>query len=129
MNNTGFPSRLATALAVLECAGAIAAAADTHPRYTLFWKQRTDVGSPGPRYGHALAYDSDRGVTVFAATSAGELIDPRNAFNAIRHKLAKLQKRLARKVKFSSHWTKLKGKISRLRMHEANRPQIFPLWR
>src|SRR5262249_41803934 len=28
--------------------------------------------------------------------------------------------RLARKVKFSSNWHKLKGKISRLRMHEAN---------
>src|SRR5215813_12852837 len=62
----------------------------------------------------------DRGVAVFAATSVGQLIDPVNAFDGIRDKLAKLQQRLARKVKFSSNWHKLKGKISRLRMHEAN---------
>jgi hypothetical protein len=31
----------------------------------------------------------DRGVAVFAATSLGELIDPLNAFDAIRPKLAK----------------------------------------
>src|SRR5262245_1224411 len=62
----------------------------------------------------------DRGVAVFAATSVGQLIDPVNAFDGIRDKLAKLQHRLARKVKFSSNWHKLKGRISRLRMHEAN---------
>jgi putative transposase len=38
----------------------------------------------------------DRGVAVFAATSVGQLIDPLNAFDAIRDKLAKLQRRLAR---------------------------------
>jgi putative transposase len=67
----------------------------------------------------------DRGVAVFAATSVGQLIDPLNAFDAIRDKLAKLQRRLARKTKFSSNWHKLKGKISRLRMHEANARKDF----
>src|SRR5262249_42516055 len=56
---------------------------------------------------------------------AGQLIDPLNVFDAIRPKLAKLQKRLARKVKLSSNWYKLKGKISRLRMHEANARKDF----
>lgn len=28
------------------------------------WLERTDVGSPGLRYSHVMAYDSDRGVTV-----------------------------------------------------------------
>jgi hypothetical protein len=37
----------------------------------------------------------DRGVAVFAATSVGQLIDPLNAFDAIRDKLAKLQRRSA----------------------------------
>lgn len=41
------------------------ARAEKTPRYQLYWTQRADVGSPGPRYGHALAYDSDRGVTIF----------------------------------------------------------------
>lgn len=80
---------------------------------------------PNPPQSQDQAIGIDRGVAVFAATSVGELIDPRNAFNAICPKLAKLHKRLARKVKFSSNWTKLKGKISRLRMHEANARRDF----
>lgn len=54
---------LVLALLVGFAAGDAASAAT--PRYTLAWTQRTDVGSPGPRYGHALAYDSDRGILVF----------------------------------------------------------------
>jgi hypothetical protein len=33
--------------------------------YCLQWVQRTDVGSPGDRAGHSMAYDIHRGVTVF----------------------------------------------------------------
>ncbi|MBI3868646.1 MAG: hypothetical protein HY299_08965 [Verrucomicrobia bacterium] len=58
--------RSATAIALLACFGATASAMTrSNLVYELFWKLRTDVGTPGPRYGHALAYDSDRGVTVF----------------------------------------------------------------
>ncbi len=35
------------------------------------WVKRTDVGSYGQRWGHALAYDSDRGVTVFFGGERG----------------------------------------------------------
>ncbi len=38
--------------------------ASTHAQYCVQWVQRTDVGTPGPRLGSAMAYDSDRGVTV-----------------------------------------------------------------
>jgi putative transposase len=62
----------------------------------------------------------DRGVAVFAAFSDGRRIAPLNAFGKVRGKLAKLQRRLARKVKRSSNWVKLKGRISRLRHREAN---------
>src|SRR5512135_1964774 len=31
----------------------------------ITWVQRTDVGTPGKRISPAMAYDSDRGVTVF----------------------------------------------------------------
>lgn len=40
------------------------------------WVQRTDVGSPGQRYSHAMAYDEERGVTVFFG---GELSNPGDA--------------------------------------------------
>lgn len=42
-------------------------------RYALYWVKRTDVGSPGPRYGHAMAYDSKRGVTVFFGGEFSEI--------------------------------------------------------
>jgi len=84
-----------------------------------------DLGIPDPLPSTDEPIGIDRGVEVFAATALGQLIDPLNAFDAIRPTLTKLQKRLARKVKFSSNWQKLKGKISRLRMHEANARKDF----
>jgi putative transposase len=45
----------------------------------------------------------DRSIAVFAALSDGRQYKPLNAFGAIRDKLAKLQRRLARKVKHSSN--------------------------
>jgi len=80
---------------------------------------------PDPPKRQDVAIGIDRGIAVFAATAAGQLIDPLNVFDAIRPKLAKLQKGLARKVKLSSNWHKLKGKISRLRLHEANARKDF----
>jgi putative transposase len=62
----------------------------------------------------------DRGVAVFAAFSDGRRYKPLNAFEKIRDKLAEVQRQLARKVKQSSNWKKLKGKISRLRHKEAS---------
>ena len=35
------------------------------------WEQRTNVGSPGARTGHAMAYDKHRGVTVLFGGSIG----------------------------------------------------------
>lgn len=43
------------------------------PRYALYWVKRTDVGSPGPRYGHGMVYDSKRGVTVFFGGEFSEI--------------------------------------------------------
>lgn len=37
------------------------------------WVQRTDIGTPGKRYGHAMAYDSHRGVTVFFGGAYSEI--------------------------------------------------------
>ncbi|MHC1769636.1 MAG: kelch repeat-containing protein [Verrucomicrobiia bacterium] len=47
------------------------------PHYTLLWKQRSDVGTPGQRYGHALAYDSDRGATVLFGGDSTKVITDR----------------------------------------------------
>ena len=56
----------------------------------------------------------DMGVARFATLSNGEYFEPVNAFKTYKGKLAKLQKRLKNKVKFSQNWQKLKAKIAKL---------------
>lgn len=51
---------------------ALATAACAQGGECLQWIKRTDVGSYGQRYQHAMAYDSDRGVTVFFGGEIGE---------------------------------------------------------
>ncbi len=72
----------------------------------------------------SVGIDNDRGVAVFAAFSDGRRYKL-NAFEKIRDKLTKVQRQLARKVKQSSNWKKLRGKIFRLR-HKANARKDYP---
>ncbi|WP_406812106.1 RNA-guided endonuclease InsQ/TnpB family protein [Histophilus somni] len=62
----------------------------------------------------------DMGVTRFATLSNGEFFEPINAFKTYKGKLAKLQKQLKNKVKFSKNWQKLKEKIGKLHHKIAN---------
>lgn len=62
----------------------------------------------------------DMGVARFATLSNGEFFEPLNAFKTYKGKLAKLQKQLKNKVKFSKNWQKLKAKISKLHHKIAN---------
>ena len=56
----------------------------------------------------------DLGIAAFAATAGGKLIAPRNAFKSHLAKLARLQRKLARQVKFSANWKATKARINRL---------------
>ncbi|MGY6771840.1 RNA-guided endonuclease InsQ/TnpB family protein [Gallibacterium sp. ZY190522] len=62
----------------------------------------------------------DMGIPRFATLSNGEYFEPVNAFKTYKGKLAKLQKRLKNKVKFSQNWQKLKAKIAKLHHKIAN---------
>ncbi|WP_335805828.1 transposase [Gallibacterium anatis] len=62
----------------------------------------------------------DMGIARFATLSNGEFFEPLNAFKTYKGKLAKLQKRLKNKVKFSQNWQKLKAKIANLHHKIAN---------
>ena len=62
----------------------------------------------------------DMGVARFATLSNGEFFEPLNAFKTYKGKLAKLQKQLKNKVKFSKNWQKLKEKIGKLHHKIAN---------
>ena len=54
------------------------------------------------------------GIVRFATLSSGECFEPINAFKNLKGKLAKLQRQLKNKVKFSRNWQKLKAKIAKL---------------
>ncbi|WP_349019058.1 RNA-guided endonuclease InsQ/TnpB family protein [Gallibacterium anatis] len=56
----------------------------------------------------------DMGIARFATLSNGEFFVPLNAFKTFKGKLAKLQRQLKNKVKFSQNWQKLKAKIGKL---------------
>ena len=62
----------------------------------------------------------DMGIVRFATLSNGEYFEPLNAFKTYKGKLAKLQRRLKNKIKFSKNWQKLQAKIAKLHHKIAN---------
>jgi len=67
-----------------------------------------------------LSVGIDVGVKRFATLSNGTFFLPLNKFKALKHKLILHQRRLAKKVKFSSNWKKQKRKIAMLHEHIAH---------
>lgn len=62
----------------------------------------------------------DVGIARFAALSDGTYVDGANAFRTYQKRLAFLQRRLSRRVKFSANWRRAKAKITRLQRRIAN---------
>lgn len=62
----------------------------------------------------------DVGIARFATLSNGQIFEAVNSFKQKQVKLARYQRALSRKVKFSSHWKKQKGKITQLHSTIAN---------
>jgi IS605 OrfB family transposase len=62
----------------------------------------------------------DVGIKRFATLSDGTHYKPLDSFKRLSSKLAKLQRQLKNKVKFSNNWKKLKAKITALHERIAN---------
>ena len=62
----------------------------------------------------------DLGIARFLTLSNNNYYEPINIFKNLKKKLAKLQKQLAKKEKFSNRWKNLKAKINKLHIHIAN---------
>lgn len=62
----------------------------------------------------------DVGISRFATFSNGSFVEPINAFKTLQSKLAKAQRFLDRKDKFSSNWIKQKKIVSRIHSKIAN---------
>jgi putative transposase len=62
----------------------------------------------------------DVGIARFATLSNGQVFEAVNSFKQKQARLARYQRALSRKVKFSSNWKKQKGKITKLHSMIAN---------
>ncbi|WP_296243911.1 MULTISPECIES: RNA-guided endonuclease InsQ/TnpB family protein [unclassified Psychrobacter] len=76
--------------------------------------------SQKPIHPSKSAIGLDMGITKLLTLSNGEYIQPKNSFKTNQIKLAKLQRRLSKKLLFSQNWKKQNRKIQKLHQHIAD---------
>jgi putative transposase len=67
----------------------------------------------------------DVGIARFATLSDGSFVAPLNSFKKHQQRLAKYQRRMSRKVKFSRNWKKAKARIQKIHTGIANARKDF----
>ena len=82
-----------------------------------------EVADPIPKATSAIGVDL--GVARFATFSDGTFVEPLSSFKRHEARLARAQRRLSRKVKFSSNWRKAKAKVQRIHARIANARRDF----
>nr|WP_324251612.1 transposase [Photorhabdus bodei] len=81
---------------------------------------QVEIEAAEPQHESTTMVGLDAGISKLATLSDGTIYEPVNSFKTRRRKLAKLQRQLSRKVKFSANWQKQKRKIQRLHSRIAN---------
>ena len=77
-----------------------------------------EVEQPIPQATSAIGIDM--GIARFATFSDGDFLEPLNSFKRHQVRLARYQRRMARKTKFSSNWKKAKVKVQKIHARIAN---------
>jgi putative transposase len=78
-----------------------------------------------PHHPSTSAVDMDWGVVNFVTLSNGEVVGQCQPLKKLLPKLAKLQRRMARKNRFSKNWRKAKARITQLHSKIANIREYF----
>lgn len=88
---------------------------------------QTEYQVAKPSHPSASIVGIDLGIAQFAALSTGDTIQPEHnlSLKQLEKTLAYWQRKLARKVKFSANWRKVKNKITRLHERIANTRHDF----
>ncbi len=73
-----------------------------------------------PKHTSKSIVGGDLGIARFLTLSNQKYYESLNVFKTLKDKLAKLQKQLAKKQKFSNKWKRLKAKITKLHIRIAN---------
>lgn len=81
-----------------------------------------EVQQPLPN-GEAVGIDM--GIARFATLSDGSFIEPLNTFRKHEARLARYQRAMSRKVKFSNNWMKAKAHVQRIHTRVANTRKDF----
>ncbi len=81
-----------------------------------------EVDQPLPN-GEAVGIDM--GIARFATLSDGSHIEPLNSFKKHQQRLARYQRAMSRKVKFSNNWKKAKAQVQRVHTRIANARKDF----
>ena len=67
----------------------------------------------------------DLGITRFATMSNASFLVPLNSFKKHQQRLAKYQRRMSHKVKFSSNWKKARARVQKIHTHIAHARRDF----
>ena len=86
---------------------------------------QTEREVPQPVPAATTAIGIDVGIARFATLSDGSFIAPLNSFKKHQQRLARYQRRMSRKVKFSSNWKKEKAKVQKVHSQIANARKDF----
>jgi putative transposase len=76
-----------------------------------------------PRHAGTTAVGIDVGIVRFATLwdgQAEQVVQPLDSFKQHEHRLAKAQRQMSRKVKFSSNWTRAKARVQKIHHQIAN---------
>ena len=73
----------------------------------------------------STAIGIDVGIARFATMSDGSFVAPLNSFKKHQQRLAKYQRRMSRKVKFSRNWKKARASVQKIHTRIANARKDF----
>jgi putative transposase len=82
-----------------------------------------EVEAPIPASTSAIGIDV--GIARFTTFSDGRFIAPLNSFKQHQERLARVQRRRCRKVKYSSNWKKAKARVQKMHTRIANARKDF----
>ena len=103
-----------------EIAGNVKNATITQKGEHWFISFQVEFEVESPKHTSTSMVGLDAGISKLATLSDGTVFTPVNSFKSSQEKLAKLQRKLSRKVKFSSNWKKQKRKIQKLHTQIAD---------
>src|ERR1700692_2115652 len=89
----------------------------TGDKWFVSIQTRREVEVPLP---HGNAIGIDVGIARLATFSDSTHLDPLNSFKTHQQRLARYQRRMARKMKFSNNWKKAKARLQKIHSRIAN---------